>query len=96
MYKGEESMNIDKVFKIEKDIQEIDDVLNPNAIFNRKKAEDIIRKHNATDTEVAIFNSPLNSYYVAFENATDKMVKNNLISIRNILAGKLLQESSKK
>ena len=89
-------MNVDKVLETGKDIKEIEDVLKLNIVFNRMKAEDIIRKHNKTDAEIAIFNSPLNPYYVAFENATDEMVKNNLISIRNILIGKLLCESSKK
>lgn len=89
-------MSADKVLEIEKDIREIEEVLNPNTIFNRTKAENIIRKHNKTDMDIAIFNSPLNPYYVAFENATDEMVKNNLIFIRNILAGKILQENSKK
>ena len=89
-------MNIDKVVDIAKDIKEINDVLNPNVIFDRKKAEDIIRKHNATDELVATFNSPLNPGYTTFENATNEMVINNLISIRNILVVKLQQESSKK
>lgn len=89
-------MNTDKVLEIVKDIKEIEDVLNPNTIFNRIKAEDIIRKHNTTDVEVAIFNSPMKPDYIAFENATDEMVRNNLISIRNILVGRLLQECSVK
>lgn len=67
-------MNIDKVLDIAKDIKEIEDVLNPNVIFDRIKAEDIIRKHNATD----------------------EVVVQNLIVIRNILIVKLQQESSKK
>ena len=89
-------MNTDKVLDIAKDIKEINDVLNPNVIFDRKKAEDIIRKHNATDELVATFNSPLNPRYTTFEKATNEMVMNNLISIRNILVVKLQQESSKK
>ena len=89
-------MNRDKVLDISKDIKEIEDVLNPNVIFDRKKAEDIIRKHNATDELVATLNSPLNPGYTTFEKATNEMVMNNLISIRNILVVKLQQESSKK
>lgn len=89
-------MNRDKVLNIAKDIKEIEDALNPNVIFDRKKAEDIIRKHNATDEFVATYNSPLNPGYTTFENATNEMVINNLISIRNILIVKLQQESSKK
>ena len=89
-------MNRDKVLNIAKDIKEIEDALNPNVIFDRKKAEDIIRKHNATDELVATFNSPLNPGYTTFEKATNEMVMNNLISIRNILVVKLQQESSKK
>lgn len=89
-------MNTDKVLKIERDIQEIEEVLNPNTIFIRTKAENTIRKHNGKDEVVALYNSPINPDYVTFENATDEMVKNNLIFIRNILVGKLLQEGSKK
>ena len=89
-------MNIDKVLDIAKNIKEIEDVLNPNVIFDRIKAEDIIRKHNATDVVVATLNSPLNPSYTTFEDATNKMVVNNLIAIRNILIVKLQQESSKK
>lgn len=89
-------MNKDKALKIERDIQEIEEVLNPNTIFNRTKAENIIRKHNGEDEVVALYNSPINPDYVTFENATDEMVKNNLIFIRNILVGRLLQEGSKK
>lgn len=89
-------MNTDKVLDIAKDIKEINDVLNPNVIFDRKKAEDIIRKHNVTDELVATFNSPLNPGYTTFEKATNEMVMNNLISIRNILVVKLQKESSKK
>ena len=89
-------MNIDKVLDIAKDIKEIEDVLNPNIIFDRIKAEDIIRKHNATDVVVATLNSPLNPSYTNFEDATNEMVVNNLIAIRNILIVKLQQESSKK
>ncbi len=89
-------MNIDKVLDIAKDIKEIEDVLNPNVIFDRIKAEDIIRKHNATDEVVATLNSPLNPSYTTFEDATNEMVVQNLIVIRNILIVKLQQESSKK
>lgn len=89
-------MNIDKVLDIAKDIKEIEDVLNPNVIFDRIKAEDIIRKHNATDEVVATLNSPLNPSYTTFEDATNEMVVQNLMVIRNILIVKLQQESSKK
>lgn len=78
-------MNTDKVLEVEKDIKEIDEVLNPNTVFNRTKAENIIRKHNIKDEVVALYNSPINPDYITFENATNEMVKNNLISIRSIL-----------
>lgn len=70
-------------------------MLNPT-IFERMKTYDIIRKNKKADMDIAILNSSLNPYHVAFENATDEMVKNNLIFIQNILVGKLLQESFKK
>lgn len=88
-------MNTDKILEIEKDIKEIEEVLNPNIIFNRVKAENIIRKHNIKDEVVSLYNSPINPDYITFKNAIDEMVKNNLISIRNILIGRLLHESSK-
>ena len=89
-------MNIDKVLNIANDIKDIEDVLNPNVVFDRTKAESIIRKHNITDKVVATLNSPLNPNYTTFENATNEMFVNNLIAIRNILIVKLQQESSKK
>lgn len=88
-------MNTDKILEIEKDIKEIEEVLNPNIIFNRMKAENIIRKHNIKDEVVALYNSPINPDYITFEIATNEMVKNNLISIRNILVRRLLHESAK-
>ena len=81
-----------KIAKILDDIQEIDSTLSAQ-IFDREKAEDIIRKHNQKDAMVAMINSPLSSHYVTFEIATDDMVKNNLLIIRQVLLNNLAKES---
>ena len=67
---------MDKI-KILQDIKEIDEVLNPYVPFDRRKAEEIIRKHNLTDKYIALYNSQLNPGYVKFENATDLQVIDN-------------------
>ena len=69
-------MDSKKIISLVKDIEEIDNVINNN-IFDRTEAEDIIRKHNLSDLEVAFLNSPLNPGYTKFENATDNMIFNN-------------------
>lgn len=73
-----------KCAKIVSDIKEIDDTLN-SVYFDRQKAEDIIMKHTVTDITVAVINSPLSPGYTTFELATDDMVKNNLLIIRQVL-----------
>ena len=77
--------------KIEKDICEIDEILNAQ-IFDRKRAEDVIRKHNQTDEIVAAINSPLRAGYVPFEQAFDDMIINNLYLIKQVLQTKLVKE----
>ncbi len=84
-------MDSQKIISLVKDIEEIDNVINNN-IFDRTKAEGIIRKHNLSNLEVAILNSPLNSGYTKFENATDNMIVNNLLQIKSILYAKLQKE----
>lgn len=80
-----------KCAKIVSDINEIDEVLNA-VYFDRKKAEDIIRKHTATNETVAVINSPLSLGYTTFDRATDEMVKNNLLIIRQVLLDNLAKE----
>ncbi|MCM1368107.1 MAG: hypothetical protein NC184_04780 [Roseburia sp.] len=82
-----------KTAKFEQDICEIDNVLNAQ-IFDRAIAENIIRNHNKTDEIVAIINSPLRQGFVTFEQASDDMVKNNLIMIRQVLQAKLVTEQN--
>lgn len=84
-------MDSQKIISLVKDIEEIDNVINNN-IFDRTKAEGIIRKHNLSDLEIAFLNSPLNPGYTKFENATDNMVVNNLLQIKSILYAKLQKE----
>ena len=79
---------MDKI-KILQDIKEIDEVLNPYVPFDRRKAEEIIRKHNLTDKNIALYNSQLNPGYVKFENATDLQVIDNLNVIKQYLVSKL-------
>ncbi|MDE6614303.1 MAG: hypothetical protein K2K24_02220 [Clostridia bacterium] len=80
-----------KCAKIVADIKEIDDTLNA-IYFDRQKAENMIRKHSTTDETVAAINSPLSPSYTTFERATDDMVKNNLLIIREVLLGNLAKE----
>lgn len=84
-------MDSEKIISLVKDIEEINNVINNN-IFDRTKAEGIIRKHNLSNLEVAILNSPLNPGYTKFENATDNMIVNNLLQIKTILFSKLQKE----
>lgn len=53
--------------------------------FDRKKAENIIVKHNLSNEKVAELNSPLNTYSERLENLTDDETKSNLIMILSIL-----------
>lgn len=85
-------MDAEKIISLVKDIEEIDNVVNNT--FDRAKAEDIVRKHNFSDLEIAILNSPFNPGYVKFENATDNMIVNNLLQIKSILFAKLQKEIS--
>ncbi len=76
------------------DINEIMKVLN-NQIFDREKAQDIIRKHNVSNRKILIVNSPLNPGFVRFEYSTDEMIKNNLNIILKILKAEYVEELSK-
>ena len=82
----------EKIAHLQNDIAEIDAVLNDINGFDCIKAEQIIRKHNATNTQVAEFNSPRHREFVPFERATPEMLKNNLINIRAILGAELAEE----
>lgn len=79
---------IDKI-KIIKDIKEIEEVLSPYVPFDRRKAEEIIRKHNLTDKYIGFFNSPLLPGYIRFEDAADSQIIKNLTVIRQYLITKL-------
>ena len=81
--------------KISHDIQEITDVLNNPCGFDRKKAEEIIKKHNISNAKIAAMNSPLSPNYIRFEYATNDMVANNLVGILSILKLELVQETKK-
>lgn len=76
---------------LEKDINEIDELLNAT-FFDRLKAENIIVKHNTTDETVAAINSPLSPHCTTFDCATDDMVRNNLVVIRQVLLAKLAKK----
>ena len=86
-------MDAEKIISLVKDIEEIDNIVNNNT-FDRAKAEDIVMKHNFSDLEVAILNSPFNPGYVKFVYATDNMIVNNLLQIKSILFAKLQKEIS--
>lgn len=94
MKKGSDGvLTKEEMVKLLNDIDEIQDVLNRvNAGYplDRRKAEDIIRKHNQTDPVVAASNFAPNSVYVTFEQATDSMYLDKLKSIRDYLSGKLI------
>lgn len=80
-----------RIKKREADIDEINDVLfSPN--FDRKKAEEIIRKHNITNQKVGIMNSPCNPGFITFNQAPDEMVKRNLSNIKTILQVENIEE----
>ncbi len=83
-----------KIVHLENDIKEIDEILSA-MWFDRRKAEETIRKHNLTDAKVAVFNSPLNPNVVRLDKLTDEQVANNLLSIRVILCGELAEELAK-
>lgn len=77
-------MKISKKIKLMSDKYEIIELLNKPQ-FDRKKAENIIVKHNLSNEKVAELNSPLNPYTERLENLTDDEIKNNLIMILSIL-----------
>lgn len=89
-------LTVEEIAKTTADVLEIQNVLIPyqkGMPLDRKKAEQIIRKHNRSDVYIATMNSPLNPGFVTFEQATDQMVANNLSSIQTILSAKLMGKS---
>lgn len=72
-------------------INEIDEVLNA-IYFDRKKAEDIICKHNKSDMVIGTYNSPLNPNSFPFEMLSDEAIRSNLCKIRDYLVIKLAKE----
>lgn len=77
-------MKISEKIKLMSDKNEIIELLNKPQ-FDRKKAENIIVKHNLSNEKVAELNSPLNPYTERLENLTDDEIKSNLIMILSIL-----------
>lgn len=77
-------MKISKKIKLMSDKYEIIELLNKPQ-FDRKKAENIIVKHNLSNEKVAELNSPLNPYTERLENLTDDEIKSNLLIILSIL-----------
>lgn len=77
-------MKISEKIKLISDKYEIIELLKEPE-FDRKKAEDIIIKHNLSNEKVAELNSPLNPYTERLENLTDDEIKSNLIMILSIL-----------
>ncbi len=77
-------MKISEKIKLMSDKYEIIELLNKPQ-FDRKKAENIIVKHNLSNEKVAELNSPLNPYTERLENLTDDEIKSNLLIILSIL-----------
>lgn len=77
-------MKISEKIKLMSDKYEIIELLNKPQ-FDRKKAENIIVKHNLCNEKVAELNSPLNPYTERLENLTDDEIKSNLLIILSIL-----------
>lgn len=79
-------MNVRLVKKTEliNDINEIIELLKEPQ-FDRKKAENIIVKHNLSNEKVAELNSPLNPYTERLENLKDDMIIENLKIILSVL-----------
>lgn len=77
-------MKISEKIKLMSDKYEIIELLNKPQ-FDRKKAENIIVKHNLSNEKVAELNSPLNPYTERLENLTDDTIIENLKIISSIL-----------
>lgn len=84
-----------KKLKLLIDINEIKSLLYNSFPFDRQKAEDVIRKHNVSNLKVSAMNSPYNYDYIRFEQATDEMIKYNLINIIEILETEYYEETTK-
>ena len=76
-----------KKTKLINDINEIIEIIEllNKPQFDRKKAENIIVKHNLSNKKVAELKSPLNPYTERLENLTDDDIKSNLLIILSIL-----------
>ena len=70
-------MKISEKIKLMSDKYEIIELLNKPQ-FDRKKAENIIVKHNLSNEKVAELNSPLNPYTERLENLTDDTIIENI------------------
>lgn len=77
-------MKISEKIKLMSDKYEIIELLNKPQ-FDRKKAENIIVKHNLSNEKVAELNSPLNPYTERLENLTDDTIIENLKIILSLL-----------
>lgn len=89
-------LTIEEIAKTANDVREIESVLIPyqqGMPMDRKKAEQIIQKHNRSDIDVALMNSPTNPGFITFERATDQMVAQNLTNIQLILSARLTGKS---
>lgn len=89
-------LTIKEITKTTTDVCEIQSVLIPyqNGMpLDRKKAEQIIRKHNYSDVHVAKMNSPLSPGFITFNQATDQMLAQGLSNIQTILSAKLAGKS---
>ena len=75
------------------EIQRVFDHVKAGYPLDRKKAEDIIRKHNASDPAIAAYNSPMLPGFVTFQQATDQMLLNNLNTIQAYLSAKMIGKS---
>lgn len=90
--------NFDKARRIidnTHDISEIERIISDykqGLRIDRGKAEDIINRLKLKDAVIALFNSPLNSGWTLFQNATDEQIVGNLNITRLYLSGKMTAE----
>ena len=83
-----------KIQKISDDITEIDETIKTEP-FDSAKAVQIIKKHNTTDINIAVINSPSQPNFVRFDDATPQMLINNLKMIKNVLCFEMADEIRK-
>lgn len=90
-------MNQQKIIQIQKDIMDIQKEINrveSGLGLDRNMAIALISKHNASDTIVDTYNSPLNKNYIPFDYADNRALYNNLKQIQDYLKVKLLKEGT--